>query len=161
MKNKKNLYFLIPTVLFIWGFIIYRIVDFTSEGETDYAPKTYATPLRETRENEQYQLKARYPDPFLKQLAGTAIDSGDEEVEIEEAAPQTENAVDAQQSPDILYRGFINESGTDARIALLVIEGKEVFLKSGTPFQAYVIDQIKRDSVAISSETGSHWVRKE
>ncbi len=159
MKNKKNLYFLVPAVLFIWGFIIYRIVDFTSDGEVELAPKTYATPFRETQKNEQYQLQAWYPDPFLKQLTTSDVDVNDEEI-VEVIAPPKEEV--ASEPPlDIQYRGFINESGTDVRIALLVIEGKEVFLKSGEVFQAITLDIIQADSLSIIMEGDKKWVRKE
>lgn len=159
MKNKKNLYFLVPAVLFIWGFIIYRIVDFTSDGESDFAPKTYATPLRENQENEQYELKAWYPDPFLKQLTQEEADEVEEEAA--EVVSESQGEVVAEPVLDIQYRGFINESGTDARIALLVIEGKEVFLKSGEVNQEIVVDLIKADSLSVIIEGERKWVRKE
>ena len=159
MKHKKNLYFLVPAVLFIWGVIIYRIVDFTAEGETDLTPNTYVMPLRERQENEHYQLKAWYPDPFLKQLTDNQI--GTNEEEIAEVVPSSQEVAVSESPLDIQYRGFINESGTDARIALLVIAGKEVFLKSGEVYQAFLIRAIEADSLALKVEGAVKWVRKE
>ncbi|MDW3194708.1 MAG: hypothetical protein R8G66_20180 [Cytophagales bacterium] len=159
MKNKKNLYFLVPAVLFIWGFIIYRIVDFTSDGETDFAPRTYVTPLRESQEAETYQLKSRYPDPFLKQLASAEKDNFEEDDS--EKQTQLQETPVPEQPLDIKYRGFIAKSGTDTRIALMVIEGTEVFLKSGERYQSYVIDTIVSDSLAVIVEGKKRWVRKE
>lgn len=159
MKNKKNLYILVPAVLFIWGFIIYRVVDFTSDGEADFTPQTYTTPLRENQENEQYQLKSNYPDPFLKQLASTReidFEEGDPEIQL-----QPQEVIVPEQPLNIQYRGFINESGTDARIALLVIEGKEVFLKGGAEHQTFTIGQITQDSLSVRVDGEVKWVRKE
>ena len=158
MKHKKNLYFLVPAVLFIWGVIIYRIVDFTAEGETDLTPSTYVMPLRERQESEHYQLKAWYPDPFLKQLTDNQIDTNEEEVT--EVVPTSQEVAVPESPLDIQYRGFINESGTDARIALLVIAGKEVFLKSGEVYQVITIDRIRSDSLSIIYEGNVRWFKK-
>lgn len=160
VKSKKNLYFLIPAVLFIWGFIIYRIVDFTDDGDADFTPRTYATPLRESEEAEQYKLKPRYPDPFLKRLANNAVED-DFEDETPEIQPQSKEETAPELVLNIRYRGFIKASGTDRRIALLVIDGKEVFLKSGDQHNAYVIGQIRVDSLSIGMEDKVRWVRKE
>lgn len=159
MKNKKNLYILVPAVLFIWGFIIYRVVDFTSDGETDFIPQTYTTPIRENQENEQYQLKSSYPDPFLKQLTSTReIGFEEDDPEIQ---PQPQEVIVPEQPLNIQYRGFITESGTDAKIALLVIEGNEVFLKSGAKHEQFVIGQITQDSLAVRVDGEVRWVRKD
>lgn len=146
-------------MLFIWGFIIYRIVDFTSDGESEFAPRTYVTPLRKSQEAEQYLLKSRYTDPFLKKLASSAsddIEEGDLEIQT-----QAQEPVVAEQPLDIKYRGFINESGKDGKIALLVIEGKEVFLRPGEQYEAFTIGTIVSDSLAVVVDGKVRWVSKE
>ncbi len=161
MKNKKNLYFLVPAVLFVWGVIIYRVVDFTSDGDADFTPRTYATPLRENQETEQYQLKSSYPDPFLKTLTSAdGVTSLNDKIDNQEQ-PQTQETTTPITPLNIQYRGFITESGTNARIALLVIEGKEVFLKKGEQLDAFVIKQIQSDSISIAIADGVRWVRRE
>lgn len=159
MKNKKNLYFLVPAVLFIWGFIIYRIVDFTSDGETDFAPRAYASPFSESKEAEPYQLKRTYPDPFLKKLANAREDDFEEEGS--ESQPQPRQATEPEKPLDIKYRGFIAASGTDARIALLVIAGQEVFLKVGEQYLAFTIDTINSDSLSVFVGKEVRWIKKE
>lgn len=158
MKSKKNLYFLVPAVLFIWGVIIYRIIDFSSEPLTTPVSRAYSLPQREAEKEEQYQLKGRYPDPFLKNVDQSA---GEEDDEVEPNDVPTATPIPEEKPLNVQYRGFISESGTQEKIALLVVEGKEVFLKQGVDYLDIRISEIRTDSVSIAITGGIRWVRKE
>ncbi len=149
MKNKKNLYFLIPAVVIIWGLIIYRVIDFSEEeASNNIRPTRSALPSAEKKA--AYDLKPAYPDPFLKNLA----DRSNSTVSMltEEEPPAVRNVVaPIPQRPtvEITYKGFVTPTGENIRVALLTIAGKEVFLKAGESSAEILVRQIFADSVVL------------
>ena len=67
MKNKKNIYFLLPAVLVVWGLLGYRIFSAVQPKSinTDLNASQLAFTPHNFKESESFTIKADYRDPFL------------------------------------------------------------------------------------------------
>lgn len=150
MKSKKNLYFLLPAVVFVWGFIIYRIVDFGEEevGSQRVLPRITRV---DTLDQPIYELKKNYTDPFLKHLAVSQNTTNTAPVQ----EPSTSPSVSANKETtdfQVVYKGFIIETGGRSKIALVTIDSQEVFLREREEYQSYMLLKIYADSVTMKKE---------
>ncbi len=71
MKNKKNIYFLIPTVLLIWGIIGYKIVKSINPSQPNATTRVAIADFKpkELVVSKPYTINANYRDPFLGSIA--------------------------------------------------------------------------------------------
>ena len=123
MKNKKNLYILLPAVLVIWSLVIYRFYKglnpsateiSTSEMTTTFTPK-----LEET--NTAFTIKADYRDPFLGTLSN-------KKNTVKRVVP-TQNMEPEEPFPTIMYKGLVATKGTNNRVFLIGINGEQHYFK--------------------------------
>jgi len=120
VKNKKNIYFLIPAVLLIWGVIGYRIVksinptppDTTHRvAVVDFKPKAMVV-------SKPYTIKADYRDPFL----GTMATNKKKIKRVVQKKPVV--------FPPVQYVGFIAPIGKKkSPVFILKINGQQELLK--------------------------------
>ncbi|MDC9722880.1 MAG: hypothetical protein PSN34_08905 [Urechidicola sp.] len=120
MKNKKNIYFLIPAVLLIWGIIGYRIVRSinppqpnatTQVAITDFKPKEVVV-------SKPYSINANYRDPFL----GTMATNKKKVKRVVQKKPVV--------FPSVQYVGFVAPIGKKkSPVFILKINGQQELLK--------------------------------
>ena len=66
MKNKKNIYILLPAVILIWGLLGYRIFSGLKPSNTAEEKLTVrAFKPQELKESEPFTISTDYRDPFL------------------------------------------------------------------------------------------------
>lgn len=123
MKNKKNIYFLIPAVLFIWGVIGYRIVKTVNPS----SPKNVSVEIIETfkpqtmQEMESYALRVNYRDPFLGTIVTVKPNSKKRVI----AIPKVQIVF-----PVIVYKGMIApQNKKKLPVFLIQINGQQYVLK--------------------------------
>ncbi|MNK95318.1 hypothetical protein D3C87_1155500 [compost metagenome] len=148
MKNKKNIYILLPLVLLVWGAVLYQVFSFTKSDEEPAVNNSEFTikPLK-INKRESFAINVNYRDPFLGKMY----------------APQTASNTKAKSSktvkepkpketlvwPTILYKGMISDSKEKNKIFMIIIDNKnyymkigdtenEIFLKSGDKESIYV-----------------------
>ncbi len=149
MKNKKNLYFLVPAVVLIWGMIIYRVLDFQTEDPVGSVARPFVVGDTE-HADEDYRPAFNYPDPFLKKLNTVQVASTSPVEEEPETVMELPKADTPPVTYDIAYKGYVTPSGATGRVALLLINGKEVFLKRGESYEDFRVSRIYSDSVMIA-----------
>ena len=156
MKSKKNLYYLIPAVVLVWGLIIYRLVDFTSDqGLEATSLKRLERTGKEIKTAKLYRPRYNYRDPFLKNLT-----VAEREIEVEEEL--IESVIPEKPMPDfdIQYQGYITPTSKYDRVALLRIEGREVFVRKGETILSFQLLRIFEDSVILKNEEFEFVIRK-
>jgi|GEM_PF-1816588 len=130
--NKKLTYPLFVTVLFIWGWIFYKLFAAT---EDNYTPPKNAqqTPKRELKAHAlniaNYEINGHYRDPFMDEVdAEPAIVEEEVVLENNNPPPQEEIFVDWSQ---IKYLGEISGIAKNRKVALLQINGQDRMMKDG------------------------------
>lgn len=146
MKNKKNIYILLPIVLFVWGGVLYQVFSFTNTEEviSSASPEFTIKPLK-IKKRQAFAINVNYRDPFLGKMYAPQTSSKVKSVIVKKTVQHHENVV----WPAILYKGMISDTKDKNKIFMLVIEGhntymrigdteNEIFLKNGDKESVYV-----------------------
>lgn len=153
MKNKKFTYYvLVPSVIVVWGLIIYKIVVKDNGVANKYIPQTSDRTQIKT-EDIEYSLLDNYPDPFLAK----------KEVVVHKKPTVTATAnktVQQQQPwPTIKFNGYVvNGNVVKAHVT---INGENKILKTNEPvLEGYTISVITNDSILVKHSSGMKWFHK-
>lgn len=147
MKNKKNIYILLPIVLLVWGAVLFQLFSFTKSDEIITANNSELTikPLKFNK-RQTFNIDINYRDPFLGKMY-TADTSP--KPKGNGSAPKVAKSKETLVWPIILYKGLISDTKDKNKIFMLIIDNKnyymkigdtenEVFLKSGDKESVYV-----------------------
>jgi len=147
MKNKKNIYILLPLVLLVWGAVLFQLFSFTSSDEITVAdnPEFTFKPIK-VNKRESFAINVNYRDPFLGKMYANETNTTPKK--IHSAAPKTVKKPELVW-PKITYKGSIADSKGKNTLYILIIDGKnyymkigdtenEIFLKSGDKESIYV-----------------------
>jgi hypothetical protein len=146
MKNKKNIYILLPVVLFVWGAVLYQIFSFTTTDldVTANNPEFTIKPLK-IKERQSFTINVNYRDPFLGKMytpqTVSKIKTGSSLVK---KAPKIQEAL---VWPVVLYKGMISDSKTKNRIFMLVIDGQNHYMKIGETQNEIFLKEGDKESV--------------
>lgn len=124
MKNKKNLYILLPAVIIVWGLVIYRFFKGmnpdTSLNQKAQTVKEFNP--EELKESETFTIKADYRDPFLGSLAK-------KEKKIKRSYIPSKPKEPEIPFPNIVYKGIISPKGKKEKVFLININGQQQLFK--------------------------------
>ncbi|MHA7057056.1 hypothetical protein ACWGOQ_0007545 [Aquimarina sp. M1] len=140
LKGKKGLYILLPLVVFIWGAIIFQVVDAFSDDDpvvSDITKVSFAA--IETKEREKFTIGEVDRDPFL----GT-IYRPKKILKI-----STKPIIKKQEVvwPSIRYKGLVADQNNATVIFLVEINGSDQLMKIKDSFSE--IKLIKSSSGSI------------
>jgi hypothetical protein len=148
MKNKKNIYILLPLVLLVWGAVLFQLFSFTNSDEITVSdnPEFTFKPMK-VNKRESFSINVNYRDPFLGKIYSNESETIPKKTNstVHKAARQAEALV----WPKITYKGSIADSKGKNSIYIMIIDGKnyymkigdtenEIFLKSGDKESVYV-----------------------
>ncbi|MFC5044440.1 hypothetical protein ACFSTE_14820 [Aquimarina hainanensis] len=123
LKGKKGLYILFPVVAFIWGAIIYQVVDAFSEDDPVIAdPTTITMATIKTKERAPFSIHTISRDPFLGKAYKIARRK---EVKKPSVVSQKPPII----WPSIRYKGRVSNQNTADAVFLLEINGTEYLIK--------------------------------
>lgn len=143
MKNKKNIYILLPVVLLIWGLVIYRFFSFTApeiqavETSNQLEVKPLAIPQRDT-----LSIDVNYRDPFLGKMYMPLSNAS--KVIKRKSTPQEPIAW-----PQILYKGIVSDKSNKRKVFMVVINGKSYLMKEKETKQEMTLKSGNRESIII------------
>ena len=150
MKNKKLTYFLGLVVLIVWGMIIYRI--FNSTTESDEGNHNFANTVAKEPYNDYATFKdtthllLNYRDPFhLKKGKDTTLI----ERNVHLKSFTSRNVQPIINWNFIKYSGYIRNPGTKKLIALVNINGKNEMMSEGENVGNVKLIKNMRDSIKI------------
>lgn len=151
MKNKRFTYVLLVVVGFIYFKLFVRISDNISEDSTIPVAQGDEMKIEDIRSKKSFQLKANYPDPFLKsaRIAQKNTAGLDPNALPPEPKPKKEKPV--VYWPIIKYYGLVQKTSSKKPRALLSVDG--VIYKiypNDEIFEGFLIKTIKRESITIS-----------
>ncbi len=156
MQQKTLKYILIGGVVFIWGLIIYKIIDATGEEVVPVKPSVNYNV--KDMEFEKFTLNADYPDPFLPD-ATTVFDSVKTP-----GIPQPPVQQSETPKPDlsfIEYHGMINNPLKRVKVGMIKLNGKELLVKEKEEIGEVSITKIGKDVLSIFFRGQSYRIRKE
>jgi hypothetical protein len=148
MKNKKNIYILLPIVLLVWGGVLYQFFSFTTADEgLENTPMVLNIKPFKLKEINAFSINVNYRDPFLGKTDAPQATS-----DAKKSASKTIKKTKIEEViawPSILYKGIVSDTKDKIRIYMLIIGGKtclmkkgetenEVFLKDGDNESIYV-----------------------
>ncbi|WP_163408506.1 hypothetical protein [Flavobacterium ajazii] len=130
MKNKKNIYILLPLVLLVWGAVLFQVFSFTNADETLPVsnPEFSLKPLK-INKRETFAINVNYRDPFLGKMYVSEKAS-----KVKTAHSKTAKVVKEPEAlvwPNIVYKGLIADSKGKNKIFVLIIDNKNYFMKIG------------------------------
>lgn len=148
MKNKKNIYILLPLVLLVWGAVLFQLFSFTNPDEVSAPdnPEFTFKPMK-VNKRESFNINVNYRDPFLGKMYANETNAKPKKTH--SVSPKTFKQPEALVWPKITYKGSIADSKGKNTIYMLIIDGKnyymkigdtenDVFLKSGDKESVYV-----------------------
>jgi hypothetical protein len=153
VKNKKQIYILLPVVLLVWGLIGFRIYKAMSGGSDETV--VYQTGPQFVEKTSDtiavYKLKLDYVDPFLKKrntyvAGGTGLTNPSKRVKPKVKVKKT---VIPLRWPVINYKGLIQKTKGDVSLYILEIDGVSHFLSVGDEQQQLKLLRADADSIRL------------
>ncbi len=130
MKNKKNIYILLPAVLIIWGIVLYKII-----GGLSPDTQNFHTMIQEGKftpkiiqQTDTFFIQTNYRDPFL----GTFEQKKKRTVRL-----RTNTALIKKEKvpfPTIVYKGIVSPKGKNKKVFLISVNGQQHLFKRNTIF---------------------------
>lgn len=148
MKNKKNIYILLPVVLLIWGVVIFRFFSFSSPGEViESTAKEYTITPFKIKERPPIVINVNYRDPFLGKIyAKPEITKSDSNKVKRITTPKPEETI---VWPTIQYKGMLSDPKEKNKRFMLVISGKNYFMKIGDTQEDIFLKDGDKESVYV------------
>ncbi len=154
MKNKKQLYILLPAVLVVWGLIVFKIYDSTS-SETISHNVLPTTPedIIASVEQDTYELILDYNDPFLnaKKTVRRKKARAKRPVSGKVQSKKT-NAETSINWNAINYLGFTENSKTSQKTAMVTINKKHYMVKEHQEIEGFVINKISKNLISVNKD---------
>lgn len=148
MKNKKNIYILLPLVLFVWGAVLFQVFSFTNSNEIIPAnnPEFNFKPLK-VNKRESFAINVNYRDPFLGKMYNpeTVSSAKTTKTKTVKVIKQPEPLV----WPNIVYKGLITDTKGKSKIFMLIIEGKNYYMKIGDTENEIFLKDGDKESVYV------------
>ncbi len=130
MKNKKNLYILLPAVLIIWGLVIYRFftginpttkIENTVEELGEFKPK-------KLQEADTFSVDLNYRDPFLGTFPKKKKSA------IKRKSPVKKEVQPETSFPSISYKGLVTPKGKNQKVFLISVNNQQHLYTIGSSF---------------------------
>lgn len=150
MKNKRFTYVLLAVVGFIYFKLFVRISSNISEETSVPVNQVDEMQIRDIQSKKDFQLKANYPDPFLKgggiPVKTTAALAANDLP----PAPPPKKEKPVVYWPAIKYYGIVQKSNSKKPRALLSIDGVMYKIYPNDElFDGLTIKSIKRESIVV------------
>lgn len=140
------MYILLPLVLILWGYIIYRImVQSGPEIELSDSELPRLQNNSKANEKQSFQLYLDYQDPFLK----TAIQKN-ENPEGEQVEHQVQRRLHTWNWPNFNYNGCIQNH--KKVVGILQINSKNLLVQEGKVYEEFKVYQLFQDSIILERE---------
>ena len=149
MKNKKNIYILLPIVLFVWGGVLYQVFSFTNTDKISPVEKNefIIKPLK-IKQRQTFSINVNYRDPFLGKMyapkKASNLSSTQSIKTIKQPKPQ-----ETLIWPTVVYKGMVSDNKEKKKIFILIIDGKNCYMKVGDTQNEIFLKEGDKESVYI------------
>ncbi|KFF11996.1 hypothetical protein [Flavobacterium hydatis] len=148
MKNKKNIYILLPVVMLIWGIVIFQFFSFTTPDDfvEDRPTEFIIKPLKIVKKD-TFGINVNYRDPFLgKAYAGQSVPKVKSNNSGIKKLPKPEEVI---VWPTIKYKGLISDSKEKKKVYILIIGGQNYYMKIGDTANEVFLKSGDRESIYV------------
>ena len=147
MNNKKTIYLLLPLVLLLWGYIIYRVVEQTNtEVEVAGAELPRLQPAAKAGDKKTFQLLLDYQDPFLKTISQNNLNP-----EADKAGKQApKRRLHVWNWPNFTYNGCIQNH--KKVVGILQINSKNLLVQEGKTYHEFNVYKLFPDSIIMERD---------
>lgn len=130
MKNKKNIYILLPLVLIVWGAVLFQFLSFTNGEEIvdTNNPELVLKPLKFNK-RQSFTIDVNYRDPFLGKMF--VENTGIKTIGTGKKTAKSKSPKEELIWPTILYKGLISDTKDKTKIFVLIINNKNYYMKVG------------------------------
>lgn len=150
MKNKKLLYVLIPSVIILWGVIIYKVLSGAAYEDTIMTDVTSGNSIAISAADTFFTIKADYADPFLKKYVPRNTSSNTE------LSGETRRPVPAAPPPrpvnwpEITYAGKIENNSSKTGTYLISVNRQNYLMGINNEAAGITLAKAWDDSVVVS-----------
>lgn len=145
MKNKKSIYFLLPTVLLIWGAVLYQFFSYSNDdGQIEVLTRTIDFKPLSLKERDTFSIDVYYRDPFLGKMYlpenGNIVNK------------KTKRTIKKEEPivwPSIIYKGIVSDVKEKNKVFMLIINGKTFLMKKGDVENEILLKEGNRESVYV------------
>ncbi|GIQ61397.1 hypothetical protein Flavo103_45320 [Flavobacterium collinsii] len=148
MKNKKNIYILLPIVLLVWGAVLFQLFSFTNSDEivATNNPELRIKPLK-LNQRQSFTIDVNYRDPFLGKMYTENIAPKIKATDSKSA--KVSKPKETLVWPTILYKGLISDTKEKNKVFMLIIDNKNYFMKIGDTENGVFLKTGDKESVYI------------
>jgi len=143
MKNKKNIYILLPIVLGIWGMVIYRLFSFGNPDTNIPASTSNFTfkPI-DIKARDTFSIDVNYRDPFLGKIYS-------KDSQKKNTSHVSKVKKDTLIWPNIVYKGLVSDSKEKKKVFLVSINGQTYFMNEKTTEQEVTLKKGDRNTIEV------------
>jgi hypothetical protein len=147
MKNRKNIYILLPIVLFIWGAVMYQFFSFSNNGvDIKLVSNRFEVKPIDIKEIDTSFITVNYRDPFL----GKAYNPSNNVVKKKKTTKQKPKVLEEIFVwPKILYKGIVSDTKDKTKVFMLIIEGQTFLMKIGDTQKGIFLKEGDRESIYV------------
>lgn len=177
MQNRRAKYILLPIVLTIWGFILYKIFTYSAESNDDIIiRKDNTESLVDGKKEDTVELYLHYADPFLKSMEEAPIGNQFDDVKVQDIDNLTESKSQLHKGtdyisskasekpvnpirdkyrhldrewPDIKYMGIVESLKRESVTGFIKIDGLDLVVREHDSLKNMVIEALFIDSIKI------------
>ncbi len=128
MKNKKNIYILLPLVLFIWGAVAYQFFSFSNEEIPDVQSQNMTIKPFVIKPQDTFSININNRDPFLGKINTNESTSKVTSTNTVNKAPKAEKEI---IWPNVQYKGIVSDVKDKIKVYMIIIDGKTYLMKKG------------------------------
>lgn len=138
---------MLPVVLLIWGGVLYQFFSFSSaDGVLENTSIDLNIKPFKLKERNNFLINVNYRDPFLGKMYATQEVAKTKSVaKINEKSKPEEAIV----WPSIIYKGMISDTKEKKKLFILIISGRDFFMKKGDVENGILLKDGDKESVYI------------
>lgn len=171
MKDKRATIILLAAVGLVWGFALYQIISGFMGGEEPVYKKKASVQVQDlVVENDSFNLRLNYRDPFLGKLPAMAAGSTTRPVQVRSGRgakpvpPKKQEPVLAPVlKPDVSfvnYIGLIKNQKTGKEVSLVSIHGRDYFMLEGQTEKEVTLLKNRIDSIQIQYKEEQFFIKR-
>lgn len=154
MKNKKNIYILLPFVLGIWGLLIYNFFSYLNPEEIALPEDNFqiSGEIKYT-EPDTTTIDINHRDPFSGKMSSQNSDH--DESRVTNTSPSVNSNSDEpkiEESIKIQYKGIVSDVSEKVKVFMVIINGKTFLMKQGDKELDVKLIKGDRESIVISNK---------
>ncbi|WP_396146022.1 hypothetical protein [Flavobacterium sp.] len=144
MKNKKNIYILLPIVLLIWGAVLYQFFTFTSDDEQLIPNAEIGIKPFNIKDKDTFNISISKRDPFLGSISSSENSNKVKKAITTHKAPKIKEEI---QWPEVSYKGIVSDNKEKVKVYMLIINGKTYLMKKGEQQEGVKLKDGDRETI--------------